>query len=60
MRENLLFTLKKEFEVLKDISDRQFEQRFSTNKYKDSWQDDLFKEYQECRIRIDLLLKLLK
>lgn len=47
--------LKKEFRKLIVISDKQFEQRFTTIKNPDSWQDDLFREYQTVKIRIELL-----
>ena len=52
--------LKDEFDKLKIINRKQFEQRFTTSKYEDKWQDDLFRDYQNCRIRIDLLLELLE
>lgn len=51
--------LKEELKQLDKVSKKQFEQRFSTSKYQDSWQDDLFKEYQTVKIRIDLLLEMI-
>lgn len=58
-KEDILLKLKLEFAIMKDISEKQFEQRFSTSKYEDSWYDELFKSYQTSRIRIDLLLELI-
>ena len=56
----ILSKLQNEFRKLNNVSDKQFEQRFSTSKYEDSWQDEVFKEYQTIRIRIELLLELLR
>lgn len=56
---DILNKLKKEFKILIEISDRQFEQRFSTSKYENKWSDDLFERYQTSRTRINLLLELL-
>ena len=56
----ILSKLQNEFRKLNNVSDKQFEQRFSTSKYEDSWQDEVFKEYQTIRIRIELLLELLQ
>lgn len=58
-REKILNKLKKEFINLKVVSEKQFSQRFSTSKYRDSWQDEIFKEYQIIAIRIELLFELL-
>jgi hypothetical protein len=58
-KDKILLKLKLEFEILKEISERQFEQRFDTSKYENSWHDDLFNSYQKTRIRIDLLLELI-
>lgn len=58
-KEDLLLKLKEEFLVLNKICNRQFEERFSTSKHEDKWQDDLFREYETQRIRIDLLIELL-
>jgi uncharacterized protein YjlB len=58
-KEDILLKLKLEFAIMKDISETQFEQRFTTSKYESSWCDELFKNYQTSRIRIDLLLELL-
>ena len=58
-REEVLIKLKVEFKKLNKVSEKQFEQRFSTSKYCDSWCDEIFKEYQTIKIRIELLLELL-
>lgn len=58
-REDLILKLKKELLELNKISNRQFEQRFTTSKYEDKWQDDLFREYQTQRVRVDLLIELI-
>ena len=56
---DLLVKLTKEITDLRRISEKQFEQRFSTSKYEDSWMDSLFKEYQTTIIRVELLMELL-
>jgi len=58
-QEEILSKLKEEFKRLNAVSEKQFEQRFTTSKYQDSWVDDVFKEYQTIKIRIELLLELL-
>jgi hypothetical protein len=59
-KKEILSKLQIEFRKLNNVSDKQFQQRFTTSKYRDSWQDEVFKEYQTIRIRIDLLLELLQ
>ena len=56
----ILSRLKEEFKKLNKVSEKQFEQRFTTSKYQDSWADEVFKEYQTIKIRIELLLELLQ
>ena len=58
-QQEIISKLKTEFRALKQISKKQFEQRFSTSKYEDKWADDIFNQYQTTQIRIDLLLELL-
>ena len=58
-REEILNKLKDEIEKLNNASDKQFKERFSTSKHRDSWQDEIFKEYQTARIRVDLLIEML-
>jgi hypothetical protein len=57
--EELLRALGGKIKDLKEISDRQFEQRFSTSKHEDKWMDELFQEYQKCIIEVMLLRDLL-
>lgn len=57
--EEILSKLKREVKNLTIISDKQFNDRFSTSKHNDTWTDDLFKEHQTCRIRVELLLELI-
>ena len=59
-KEKILKKLKAEFRTLKSISEKQFQQRFTTSKYEDKWQDEVFQQYHESRIKIDLLLELLE
>ena len=58
-KDELLLKLKEEFEKLNKLSDKQFEQRFTTSKFENSWYDELFKDYQVARARIELLLEIL-
>ena len=51
--------LKTEFRTLKQISKKQFDERFSTSKHEDKWSDNVFREYKTTQIRIDILLELL-
>lgn len=55
----IIIKLKEESENLNKVSEKQFEQRFTTSKYEDKWADDVFKEYKTISIRIELLLELL-
>lgn len=55
----ILAKLKDEYKKLAQISDKQFEERFSTSKHEDRWYDQLYKDYHTIRIRIDLLLEML-
>ena len=59
-QEEILSKLKEEFKRLNAVSEKQFKERFSTSKYEDSWMDEVFKEYQTVKIRIELLLELLQ
>lgn len=59
-QEEILSKLKEEFKRLNAVSEKQFKERFSTSKHEDSWVDELFKEYQTVKIRIELLLELLQ
>jgi len=56
---DLLNKLEEEFEKLIIVSEKQFKERFSGTKYEDRWSDNLFKEYQTIKIRIELLLELI-
>lgn len=58
--QEIIIKLRIETNKLKRICDTQFEERFSTSKHQDSWQDELFKEYQTIMIRIELLQELLE
>ena len=55
----ILAKLKEEYKKLVNISDKQFEERFSTSKHEERRYDELYKDYHNTRIRIDLLLEML-
>tara|TARA_R110000796_G_scaffold11688_1_gene39372 strand:- start:5943 stop:6170 length:228 start_codon:yes stop_codon:yes gene_type:complete len=58
-QEEILIKLEEEFRRLNIVSEKQFNERFSTSRYEDRWMDEIFKEYQTVKIRIELLLELL-
>jgi len=39
--------------------DKLIDQRYTTQKYEDRWFDDLFRDYQNTKFRIQLLIELL-
>ena len=55
----ILQKLKEEMSILFEISNMQFDQRFTTSKFEDKWADDILREYQKSKTRIELLLELL-
>jgi len=55
----ILIKLQSELSRLKTICDNQFKERFASSKNNDRWADDLFKDYQSCMIKIELLNELL-
>ena len=56
-KQDILLKIKLELQVMMSLSDEQFEQRFSTSKHDNYWNDELFKRYQTSRIRLELLLE---
>ena len=58
--EEVLSLLNFEIDKLKKLCDRQFEQRFTTIKYEDKWDDEIFRNYQICVARIGAFAEVMK
>lgn len=56
MKEILL----KEYKKLFEITDKLFDERFTTSKHNDRWNDDLFKQYIKQKTRIEVVIELIE
>lgn len=56
----LIQTFKKEIEKHNNICETLFDERFSTAQHEDKWHDELFRDYQRSRIRLEFVVELVE
>ena len=56
----MLNKLIEEFRKLNSIIEKLFKERFSSSKHEDRWSDELFKDYETVKIRIELLIEMIE
>jgi len=54
----LILKLEQDYEELKNICEKLWEQRYDPQKYEDKWYDELYEQYKHIKYRINLLFEL--